>query len=131
MMRQYFTQKGSTYIYQVNDAGTAWFKRDHTGTYQPLAGAVHLPRTRLQELLREYPRSVLDTTVCFGDDLAKEFFEDAKREHLKEIPEGTETNIFFLLNKGEGRYAIGYSSVVQRIETVDTTKTVKTTEQAD
>lgn len=116
MIIRYFTQKGSVYIHQTEGADVNWYKRDKTGLFQPLVGAIHLKRARLQELLREYPTSVLDTTVSFGSDLAKEFFDDAKREHLADMTGDAETHIFFLLSRGENKYAIGYSSVIQRIE---------------
>lgn len=116
MQTQYFTKKGSLYICQTGSSGDVWLKRGRTGLFQPLAGAIHLTRPRLQDLLREYPTSVLDTTLCFGNGLAAEFFDDAKREHIADIPLGQETNIFFLLNKGEGKFTIGYSSVIERIE---------------
>ena len=119
MQTIYYTKKGSRYICQSRPEGTVWYKRGRDGTFQPLAGAIHLPRTRLQELLREYPRAVLDTTVCFGNGLAQEFFDDARREHRADIPDGTETNIFFLQSRGENKYIIGYSSTVERIETAE------------
>ena len=115
MQIRYFTKKGSVYIHQT-DAGGGWLKRDPNGIFQPLAGAIHLPRTRLQELIREYPTSARDTTMCFGSGLAKEFFDDVKREHMIEAPAGQETNIFFLLSKGNDRYSLGYSSTIQRVE---------------
>lgn len=117
MKIQYFTQKGSVYIYQTQAAGGMWYKRDRAGLLAPLAGAIHLPRTRLQDLLREYPTSAFDSTMCFGNGLAKEFFEDVQREHIPDIPnDGRETNIFFLLCKGEDKFTLGYSSIVQKIE---------------
>jgi hypothetical protein len=125
MQVQYFTKKGSLYICQKNTSGDVWFKRGRDGLFQPLAGAIHLARTRLQDLLREYPSSVLDTTLCFGNGLAKEFFDDAKREHITDIPEGKETNIFFLLNKGEDKYTIGYSSAIERIEKTEDVSPLK------
>lgn len=118
MKIQYFTQKGSVYIHQTDTGG--WLKQDRNGVFLPLAGAIHLTRTRLQELIREYPTSALDTTVCFGTSLAKEFFDDAKREHIADIPAGQETNIFFLLSKEEGKFSLGYSSIIQRIEKTET-----------
>ena len=114
MKIQYFTQKGSVYIHQTESGG--WMKQDRNGIFLPLAGAIHLSRTRLKELVRDYPASALDTTVCFGNSLAKEFFQDAKREHIHDIPAGEETSIFFLIRKEEGKYSFGYSSIIQRIE---------------
>ena len=116
MQVTYYTQKGSTYLCRTDGGQQKWFKRGRDGVFTPLAGAIHLPRTRLQDLLREYPRSALDTTVCFGNGLAEEFFEDARREHLPDIPDGVETNIFFLLSKAGGKYSLGYSSTIDRIE---------------
>lgn len=116
MQIRYYTKKGSVYICSKDDSGARWIKCDRFGRQLELAGAIHLPRTRLQDLLREYPSSVLDTTLCFGNGLAREFFDDAKREHITDIPDGIETNIFFIQKKAEDKFTIGYSSVVQRIE---------------
>ena len=118
MQIRYFTQKGSIYTFRNGPSGGAgvWTKQGRDGLFQPLAGALHLPRTRLQELLREYPTSARDSTVCFGNGLAREFFDDVEREHITDIPDGQETNIFFIIKKAEGRFTLGYSSVVERIE---------------
>ena len=119
MQIQYFTQKGSVYACQNDATGKQWSKKDRNGVLLLLAGGIHLTRKRLQELISEYPTSALDTTVCFGDSLAKEFFDDAKREHLDKIPDGQETHIFFLLKKGDGKYSLGYSSPIQKIEKLE------------
>lgn len=126
MQIRYYTKKGSIYIYQTDTSGNgSWLKQDRNGLFLPLAGAIHLLRTRLQELVREYPTSALDTTVCFGNGVAKEFFDDARREHIGDIPAGQETNIFFLLSKGKDKYTLGYSSVVRRIEKIETVDEAK------
>lgn len=122
MQIRYYTQKGSVYIYRSGESG-GWLKQDRNGIFLPLAGAIHLPRTRLQDLIRDYPTSALDTTVCFGSGLAKEFFDDAKREHVAEIPEGKETNIFFLVSRGNDQYSLGYSSTVVKIEKTESIDT--------
>lgn len=126
MQIKYFTQHGSVYIYQTpaSGGGGGWFKQDASGLLAPLAGAIHLPRTRLQELLREYPRSAVDSTVCFGNGVAQEFFDDAKREHIAEKPAGAETNIFFLIEKDRDKFTLGYSSIVQKIEKSQTAETI-------
>jgi hypothetical protein len=129
MQIKYFTKKGSVYICQTDASGCVWFKQDRDGVCQPLAGAIHLSRTRLQELMREYPPSARDTTFCFGNGLAKEFFDDAQREHIADIPAGAETNIFFLLSKGEDKFTLGYSSTIQRIEKSETTNPLQPAER--
>jgi hypothetical protein len=48
-------------------------------------------------------------------------FDDAKREHITDIPEGTETNIFFIQKKGKDEFTIGYSNVIHRIEKYEET----------
>lgn len=116
MQIKYYTKKGSVYLHHTDNSGVMWYKQDRGGRMQLLAGAIHLPRTRLQELLRDYPPSARDTTVCFGNGLAKEFFDDAKREHIEGDIEGRESTIFFLVSKGEGKFTLGYSSTVDRIE---------------
>jgi hypothetical protein len=116
MQTHYYTKHGSVYIYRADDAGGQWFRRDRAGTQILLAGAIHLTRRRLQDLLAEYPRSATDSSVCFGTPVAEEFFDDAKREHLTETPDGTETRIFYLIQKGDDKFSLGYSSTVQRFE---------------
>ena len=113
----YYTKHGSEYVCRTDSGRSVWYKRDRDGLV-PLAGAFHLPRTRLQALIAEYPRSAVDSTVCFGSGMAREFFEDARREHILDIPEGIETNIFFMIRKADDRYILGYSSTIERIERV-------------
>lgn len=113
------------YIHQT-DTGE-WLKQDRNGVFMSLAGAIHLFRTRLKELICDYPASALDTTVCFGNAFAKEFFEDAKREHIVDSPAGQETMIFFMISKENGKYSFGYSSIVQKVEISETIDEVEKT----
>lgn len=116
MQTAYHTKHGSVYIHQTGADGGSWFKRDADGRLAPLAGAIHLPRARLQALIAEYPRSAVDSTVCFGSGVAKEFFEDARREHIEQAPDGVETNIFFIIQKANDKFTLGYSSTIEKIE---------------
>lgn len=116
MQIRYTTQSGSVYVRSNAGSGEIWYKLDKHDLHIPLAGAMHLSRRRLQTLITDYPRTALDHTACFGEGLAKEFFDDAKREGIIEIPESEESTIFFLVNRGLGQYGIGYSSRIVNIE---------------
>lgn len=119
MERKFFTKKGSIYIQSVRRGGELWIKQDKNGEIQTLVGGIHISKQRFRELLKEYPSSLLDTTLCFDLDVEREFFEDAKREKFAGNIEDEETVIFFLIKKGPGKYGIGCSSVVTKIEVVD------------
>ncbi len=119
MQIHYHTKSGSIYIRTKSAAGDTWHKLDAGGEHQSLAGGMHLTRKRLQQLITDYPVTALDHTVCFGEGVAKEFFDDAKRESAVQIDQAEESTIFFLTERGFGQYGIGYSSRVEKIETVD------------
>ena len=74
------------------------------------------PKSRLQELVDEYPSTLLDKTCCFDVGVEKEFFEDAKRETYSGMIHREETVIFFLTQRNSDHYAIGCSSVIEKIE---------------
>ncbi|MHC4552225.1 MAG: hypothetical protein ACYSUT_05605 [Planctomycetota bacterium] len=116
MQIRYTTQSGSVYVRANAGDGEIWYKLDKNDLHVPLAGAMHISRRRLQSLITDYPRAALDQTACFGEGLAKEFFDDAKREGAVEVPEGEESTIFFLVNRGLSEYGIGYSSRIVEIE---------------
>ena len=116
MQYKYYTKSGSVYIRTVDAYGDTWDRQDKAGRPIPLAGAVHLTRRRLQELITDYPVNVLDRTALMSRSVAREFFDDVKREEKKPIPQGEESLIFFLLDLGDGKYSIGYSSPVERVE---------------
>ena len=118
MQIHYHTQSGSIYVRTKAATGDVWHKLDADGQRQSLAGAMHLTRKRLQQLITDYPATALDQTVCFGEGVAKEFFDDAKREGTVQIDEAEESTIFFLTEWGFGQYSIGYSSRVEKVETV-------------
>lgn len=115
MKVRYFTSKGSVYVVTESAAGEFWVRQEPDGTVQPLAGGVHLARVKLEELIREYPSSMLDKTFCFDIGAEREFFEDAKRESFKGLFELEPTVIFFLVRHGD-RFALGSSSEIVRIE---------------
>ena len=116
MQIRYTTQSGSVYVRTVHEDLELWCKLDSRGEGIPLAGAMHLSRRRLQTLITDYPVSALNRTACFGSGLAKEFFDDAKREGAVEVPAGEESTIFFLIDRGLNQYGIGHSSRVVKVE---------------
>lgn len=115
METRYYTKKGSVYIQTTTEVGEYWVKEDADGVMHSLAGGIHIARTKLQELIDEYPRTLLDKTFCFNIGVEKEFFDDAKREKFTGLIEVEPTVIFFLVKTGD-RYAIGSSSEVVNIE---------------
>jgi hypothetical protein len=116
MERKYFTKKGSVYIQSIRRRKELWIKQERDGGIQTLVGGIHLSKKKFGELIKEYPSSLLDTTYCFGLDVEREFFEDAKRERFTGNIEDEDTVIFFLIKKGPDKYGIGCSSLVTRIE---------------
>ncbi len=123
MQIHYTTQSGSVYIRSIDGSGETWHKQDIAGEQIKLAGAMHISRRRLQALITDYPVSALDQTACFGEGVAKEFFDDARRQREVEVSESEESTIFFLLDRGLGQYGIGRSSRVVRIVKHDTEQT--------
>ncbi len=115
MKIKYYTAKGSVYIQTQSHVGNYWVKIDADGGMHSLAGAVPIARARLQELIDEYPRTLLDRTYCFDVGAEKEFFEDAQRERFEGAIDSEPTVIFFLVKAGE-RYAVGCSSEIERVE---------------
>ncbi|MBC8379821.1 MAG: hypothetical protein H8E62_11695 [Planctomycetes bacterium] len=118
MQIHYHTKSGSIYVRTTAAAGDIWHKVDADGQRESLAGGMHLTRKRLQQLITDYPVSALDSTVCFGEGVAREFFDDAKRENAVQVDDAEESAIFFLTERGFGQYGIGYSSRVEKVETV-------------
>ena len=116
MRRKYFTQKGSVYIQTVNGQGEYWRKEGDGGQLFPLSAGIHISQQKLRELLSEYPASLLDKTYCFDADVEREFFEDARRERHTGPLSGEPTVIFFLIKRDGGRYGIGCSSPVVKVE---------------
>ena len=130
MQIRYTTQSGSVYVRTDNEGGQFWYKLDKTGLHVPLAGAIHISLHRLQALITDYPRAALDQTACFGDGLAKEFFDDAKRHKSVEVLENEDSTIFFLINRGLNQYGIGYSSLIVNVELDLDTDSLKTATKA-
>ena len=120
MQYKFHTRSGSVYVHTVDTYGDTWHKVDRKGGESPLAGAVHLTRRRLQELITDYPIAALARTAFLSVSVAKEFFDDVEREGSARVPETEESAIFFLIDRGEGRYNLGYSSRVEKIEAVET-----------
>jgi hypothetical protein len=115
---KYYTQKGSVYIQKFEEGQEFWIKKEKDGTTCVLAGAVHISFKKLRELIREYPSSLLDKTLCFSADVEKEFLEDAKNEAfiggLDDVKR-EKTVICFLVKMGE-HYRLGCSSLVEKME---------------
>lgn len=118
MQKKYFTIKGSIYIQSVRGGREHWIKQDRNGKIQALAGGIHISRRKFKELMEEYSCSLLDKTTCLDAEVGKEFFEDASREKFAGNLENEDTTIFYLIEKGPGKYEIGCSSTIERIEKV-------------
>ena len=116
MHMKYYTSKGSIYTHTLDGNQDYWVKVDKDEEIHPLAGGIHISKTRLQELVDEYPSTLLDKTCCFDVGVEKEFFEDAKRETYSGMIHREETVIFFLTQRNSDHYAIGCSSVIEKIE---------------
>ena len=116
MERKYFTKKGSVYIQSIRRGRELWIKQERDGRLQALVGGIHISRKKFSELIKEYPSTLLDTTYCFGLDVEREFFEDAKRERFTGSIEDEDTIIFFLVKRRPDKYGIGCSSSVVSIE---------------
>ena len=116
MQIRYFTKNGSVYTKTIENGREYWTSEDKDGNLCPLAGGIHIALSKLRELVREYPSTMLDQTLCFDAGVEAEFFEDAKRERFTGLIEGEATVIFFLAKRNQGHYGIGCSSVIERIE---------------
>jgi hypothetical protein len=116
---KYYTQKGSVYIHTFEESGDYWIKEDTAGQIHSLAGGLHISKNKLQELVREYPSTLLDKTYCFDMGVEKEFFDDAKREQFDGVFNAEDTVILFMVKREQDRYGIGCSSRVVKIEKTD------------
>ncbi len=116
MKIHYHTKSGSIYIRTMAEGGDVWHREDADGNREALAGGIHLTRRRLQQIITDYPVTARDKTTCFGEAVAKEFFDDAKREDSVYVDDDQESTIFFLTEKGLDQYGLNYSSRVERIE---------------
>ena len=119
MKIKYHTSKGSIYIHVFEGNKDYWIKKDSEGVIHPLMGGIHIAKNKLQELVSEYPSSLLDKTYCFDVGVEKEFFEDAKKEKFTGSIDDDETVIFFLVKRNAEKYGIGCSSQVVKIEKVE------------
>lgn len=119
MQYKYHTKSGSIYIRTLDTYGDSWDKIDKEGNLTPLAGAMHISRQRLQEIIADYPLIILSRTALIGKSIARDFFEDVKREGIVHIPEKQESLIFFLIEREGGKYSVGYSSRVERVEIIE------------
>lgn len=117
MQTRYYTRNGSIYTKTIENGREFWTAEDKNGNLRPLIGGIHIALGRLRELVREYPSSMLDQTLCFDAGVEAEFFEDAKREKFTGLVEAEETVIFFLAHRENDRYGIGSSSIIERVET--------------
>ncbi|MHC5095001.1 MAG: hypothetical protein ACYSOU_02680 [Planctomycetota bacterium] len=104
MQIRYHTSKGSVYIHTLSSDRDYWVKED---------------TKKLQELVREYPSTLLDKTYCFDVGVEREFFTDAKLEQCETMFETEETVVIFMVKRESDRYAIGCSSEVVSIEKVE------------
>lgn len=113
---KYHTTKGSIYTHTFEHDKDYWIKEDSDGQIHALAAGLHIAKQSLQELVREYPSTLLDKTYLFGDGVEEEFFDDAQREYVDGLMDGEETVILFLVKHHSGRYQLGCSSQVVKIE---------------
>jgi hypothetical protein len=119
MKIKYHTVKGSIYTHTLEGIDDYWVKEDRDGEIHPLVEGLHISKKKLQELVREYPSTLLDKTYCFDMGVEREFFDDAKREEFEGVFETEKTVVFFMVKRDSGRYAIGCSSEVVHVEKVE------------
>jgi hypothetical protein len=119
MQIKYHTSHGSIYTHTIRDGREYWVKEDKDGQIYPLAEGFHISKVKLQELVREYPSTLLDRTYCFDIGVEREFFEDAKQEPGDGLLGTEQTVIVFLVKRNGDRYAVGCSSEVVNIEHVE------------
>jgi hypothetical protein len=115
---KYFTKKGSVYLQRIEGGEEFWYKKEKDGQIHPLGSAVHIARKKLEELIKEYPSTLLDRTFCFDADVEKEFLEDAKKEaFIGDLADVARENtvICFVIRNG-GRWKLCCSSPVERME---------------
>ncbi len=118
MQRRYITQKGSVYIQVIEGRSEYWRKENSDGRIHPLAAGIPIARKKLQELITEYPSSLLDRTYCFDAEVEREFFEDARREQHRGPLTDEPVVVFFLLKREGDQYGIGCSSPVITVEEI-------------
>ena len=116
---KYYTKKGSVYIHTIEESHEYWIKEDTDGEVHPIVEALHISVNKLQELIREYPSTLLDKTYCFEMGAEKEFFDDAKREVFDGVIEAEDTVILMLLKHSDEHYGLCCSSQVVRVEKLD------------
>ena len=119
MQIRYHTSKGSVYIHTLGSDQDYWVKEDTSGEIHPLAEGLYISKEKLQELVREYPSTLLDKTYCFDVGVEREFFDDAKVEQCETMFGAEETVVVFMVKRDSDRYAIGCSSEVVNIEKVE------------
>ena len=119
METKYYTTKGSIYSHVCQGDREYWAKENIDGGIHALADGIHISKQNLQELVREYPSTLLDKTYLFGDGAEEEFFDDARREDAHGLTDGEETVILFLVKHDGDRYQLGCSSQVVKIEKVE------------
>lgn len=90
-------------------------KQDKDGVTQPLDSGIHITIKSLHKLVVNNA-SLLDRTYSFDMDIDKDFFDSAKKEHITGSTNGDESLIFFVLKKGPGKYGVGCSSLIEKIE---------------
>ncbi|MEN6308805.1 MAG: hypothetical protein ABFD91_13745 [Anaerohalosphaeraceae bacterium] len=116
---KYYTSKGSIYTHVLDSSRDYWLKEDQFGQILPLTEGLPISKKKLQELIKEYPSTLLDKTYCFDETVEKEFFDDAKREQVNSPFEAEDTVIFFIVKSESGRHSIGCSSQVIKTEIND------------
>ena len=116
---KYHTKHGSVYIHTVEESQEYWIKEDAEGEIHPIAEALPISKAKLQDLVSEYPSTLLDKTYCFDVGVEQEFFEDAKREAYDAFVESEEIVILFMVKRHNEHYAIGCSSQIVRVEKTD------------
>jgi hypothetical protein len=118
MKIKYHTKKGSVYTHQVFDERELWTKEDKDGIVQSLDSAIHITVKSLQKLVINNS-SLLDRTYSFDLHIDRDFFENAKKEHISGNAKGEDSLIFFVLKKSPGQYGVGCSSLITQIERED------------
>jgi hypothetical protein len=109
---------GSVYTQRIENEDEFWFKQEKDGRTIFLTAGVHIAFTKLTELIREYPASLLDKSYYFSADVEKEFLSDARKEAFvgdMEDVKHEKTVICFLEKIGE-HYKLGCSSLIERME---------------
>lgn len=116
---KYYTKNGSVYNHTIDGSMNYWVKEDVNGEFHPIAEALHISKTRLLDLIKEYPSNLLDKTLAFDAGVEQEFFDDARREPLEPFFDTEETVILFMVKHDADHYSIGCSSQVIKVEKTD------------